>query len=236
MWKLFSIGLSGVVLFGCASQSSPIQKASEFNYEQQAISAKQAINQAPTWMFELPKNPNYIFESATSTSTDFSMADMKARTIAFSKICHVAGGKVRSQTKLFRSDSEATSNEQSELAVKSICPDVDITGVQTISLKHVAEGNRIRTYILVALPVGSNNLLKEIKDSRKRAPDAFKELDSVIEKQLSSPDTKASSSADQSKDQNFKLLDVDSADYKRRRDETLQKPGSVIGHVTVDGQ
>ena len=29
------------------------------------------------------------------------------------------------------------------------------------------------------------------------------------------------------------LLNVDNAEYKRRRDEALQKPGAVIGQVTV---
>jgi hypothetical protein len=222
-----------VALTGCGTSAPPVQPSGDaVNYSRQVSSAQQSISQAPTWMFELPKDPNYIFESATSISTDFSMADMKARTIAFSKICHVAGGKVRSQTKLFRSDNESVSTEQSEMAIRSICPDVDMTGVQTISMKHVAEGNKIRTYILVGLPVGNSNVLKDMKDSKKRVPDAFKELDSMIEKPLGALNSSASNDAGQT----LKLLDVDNNDYKRRRDETLQKPNAVVGRVTVDGQ
>lgn len=32
---------------------------------------------------------------------------------------------------------------------------------------------------------------------------------------------------------NLQLLDVDNAEYKRRRDEALQKPGAVVGRITV---
>jgi hypothetical protein len=31
----------------------------------------------------------------------------------------------------------------------------------------------------------------------------------------------------------FKLMNIDNEEYKRRRDEALQKPGAVIGQVSV---
>jgi hypothetical protein len=31
----------------------------------------------------------------------------------------------------------------------------------------------------------------------------------------------------------FKLLDVDNAEYKRRRAEALEKPGAVVGQTTL---
>jgi hypothetical protein len=46
-------------------------------------------------------------------------------------------------------------------------------------MKHVAEGNRIRTYVLVALPLGSKNIAKSTKDIGNRSGDAFKELDGI---------------------------------------------------------
>jgi aspartate 1-decarboxylase len=60
-----------------------------------------------------------------------------------------------------------------------MCPDVDITGVETVDIKHVAEGNRIRAYVLVALPIGQSNVLRSTKTAEKRAPEAFKELDTL---------------------------------------------------------
>jgi hypothetical protein len=81
--------------------------------------------------------------------------------------------------KMYRADNDAASVEQSELTVRSICPDVDITGVETIEMKHVAEGNRIRSYVLVALPLGSKNVAKSARDIQNRSGEAFKELDNI---------------------------------------------------------
>jgi hypothetical protein len=112
------------------------------------------------------------------------MADLKAKTMAYVKICTGAGGKVRSQMKMYRADTDAASVEKSELTVRSLCPDVDITGVETVEMKHVAEGNRIRTYVLVALPLGSKNIAKSTKDIQNNSGEAFKDLDGVTREQL----------------------------------------------------
>ena len=181
------------ILSACGS--SPVSKNSQtdLEYRQQAKVATQAISEAPIWMTKLPKEAGVIYENGTAISSDFSMADFKAKTMAYVKICTGAGGKVRSQMKMYRADSDAASIEQSELTVRSICPDVDITGVETVEMKHVAEGNRIRTYVLVALPMGSKNIMKSSKDLQNRSPEAFKELDSVSKEQQAAP--KAASKA-----------------------------------------
>ena len=175
------------ILSACGT--SPVSKNSQtdLEYRQQAKVATQAISEAPIWMTKLPKEAGVIYENGTAISSDFSMADLKAKTMAYVKICTGAGGKVRSQMKMYRADSDAASIEQSELTVRSICPDVDITGVETVEMKHVAEGNRIRTYVLVALPMGSKNIMKSSKDLQNRSPEAFKELDSVSKEQQLAP-------------------------------------------------
>jgi hypothetical protein len=138
-------------------------------------------------MTKLPKEAGVIYENGTAISSDFSMADLKAKTMAYVKICTGAGGKVRSQMKMYRADSDAASVEQSELTVRSLCPDGDITGVETVEMKHVAEGNRIRSYVLVALPMGSKNIMKSTKEVQNRSPEAFKELDSISKEQQAAP-------------------------------------------------
>jgi hypothetical protein len=175
------------ILSACGT--SPVSKNSQtdLEYRQQAKVATQAVSQAPIWMTKLPKEAGVIYENGTAISSDFSMADLKAKTMAYVKICTGAGGKVRSQMKMYRADSDAASIEQSELTVRSICPDVDITGVETVEMKHVAEGNRIRSYVLVALPMGSKNLMKSSKELQNRSPEAFKELDSVSKEQQAAP-------------------------------------------------
>ncbi len=170
----------GLLLSACGSNPvQQVQNQQQEDYRAQAKVAKQAISEAPDWMSKLPKESGVIYENGTAISSDFSMADLKAKTMAYVKICTGAGGKVRSQMKMYRADNDAASVEQSELTVRSLCPDVDISGVETVEMKHVAEGNRIRTYVLVALPLGSKNIAKSTKDIGNRSGDAFKELDGI---------------------------------------------------------
>ena len=203
-----------------------------------------AISQAPEWMSRLPKSANAVYESATATSGDFAMADMKAKAIAYAKICTSAGGKVRSQTKVFTQDNGTTTTEMSEMAIRSICPDIDITGVETVEMKHVADGNRIRSYVLVALPIGAANTMKSAKDASRSSKEAFKELDEITgnkpvgdaevapvatqkgpEVSVVKPDGTSGS---------LNLMQVDNEAYKQRRAEALQKPGAVVGQVSVN--
>ena len=299
---LYAVPLIGLL---SACGSSPVSKnvQTDLEYRQQAKVATQAISEAPIWMTKLPKEAGVIYENGTAISSDFSMADLKAKTMAYVKICTGAGGKVRSQMKMYRADSDAASVEQSELTVRSLCPDVDITGVETVEMKHVAEGNRIRSYVLVALPMGSKNIMKSSKEVQNRSPEAFKELDSVTKDQQAVPkaepvqsnkpapsraieqpqarapsqpaqvepiplerieaplsptstlqgippatkrdgsllesvravgnDTVVVQSADGSERQ-LGLLGAKNPEYLARRSAALQKPGAVIGQVTIE--
>lgn len=200
-----------------------------------------AISQAPEWMSKLPKAPGYIFENGTATSSDFGFADMKAKAMAYAKICTAAGGKIRQQTKIFKSDSGDVGVDQSELAIRSMCADIDITGVETVEMKHVSEGNRIRTYVLVTLPLGDKNVLKSTKDAQARAPEAFKELDEVTTGKKPAEVTPVAPAKGQEvsvvrpdgTSSTLNLMPVDNAEYKARRAEAIQKPGAVVGQVSV---
>jgi len=92
---LTACGTSGTNYSAQYSNQNPVQSS------QMAA----AVKEAPEWMSKLPKAAGYVFENGTATSTDFGFADIKAKTIAYSKICTSAGGKVRSQTKLYRADN-----------------------------------------------------------------------------------------------------------------------------------
>jgi hypothetical protein len=200
-----------------------------------------AISQAPEWMSKLPKASGYVFENGTATSSDFGFADIKAKAIAYSKICTAAGGKIRQQTKIFKSDSGDVGVDQSELAIRSMCADVDITGVETVEMKHVSEGNRIRSYVLVTLPLGDKNILKSTRDAQARAPEAFKELDEVtsgkkpVEVTPVAPQRGQEISVVQpdGSTSTLNLMPVDNAEYRARRAEAIQKPGAVVGQATI---
>ena len=241
MKTLLSVVAVAGLLSACGSTQPYATRADIYPSGPTPAQQKSAIEQAPEWMSKLPKAPGYIFENGTATSSDFGFADIKAKAMAYAKICTAAGGKIRQQTKIFKSDSGDTSVDHSELAIRSMCADVDITGVETVEMKHVSEGNRIRTYVLVTLPLGDKNVLKTTRDAQARAPEAFKELDEVTsgkkpvevapvapqkgnEVSVAQPDGTTST---------LNLMPVENAEYKALRDEALKKPGAVIGQVSI---
>jgi hypothetical protein len=95
-----------------------------------------------------------------------------------------AGGRVDQQTKIYRLDSDRASTEHSELAIRSFCPGVDISGVEMVETKMISEGGQFRTYVLVALPTGDANAIQKFRAEQQqrrlaetRSREAFKEMD-----------------------------------------------------------
>jgi hypothetical protein len=176
-----------VVAIMAACSSAPKETFERRAYDEdrrQEKNAERAIDQAPKWMTELPKSASAVYQNGTAISPDMSMSANKAKTVAFGKICMSAGGKVNQQSKVYRTDSDNASTEFSELAIKSFCPNVDITGVEIVESKMIAEGGRFRTYVLVALPTGAANPMARERDAREqrrvaesRSREAFKEIE-----------------------------------------------------------
>ena len=183
MKKVLAI-LPLVALVACGATKDPYeQRAAEAESKREA-QVERALSKAPKWMAEVPTSLNAVYANGTAVSSDMSMADYKAKLFAYGKICMAAGGQVSQQARTFMQDSANSGVENSELAIKSMCPGVDITGVETKEIKRIAEGSRYRTYVLVALPMGDANALQKRKDAirsqeraEKRSVEAFKELD-----------------------------------------------------------
>jgi hypothetical protein len=223
--KKIAVVLSvAAILSACSSTKDVYTQRVVQEQERQDLAAERAVDKAPEWMTKLPKSANAVYENGTAVAKDFAIADMMAKTFAYAKICTAAGGTIRQQTKMFGTENGTSM----EMAVRSICKDIDITGVETVDMKHISENGQYRTYALVALPIGNANTLKKEADERaqregmrRNASDAFKELDSIVD---GKPTTKT---------ETLQLLDVDNAAYKAKRDETLQKPNAVIGQTTI---
>ncbi len=230
MKKLVVVMAMAGVLTACGSAKKQYSNFDEQNQRQEKY-VTQAIDRAPEWMTKLPKSENAVYQSADESGASMSSAKMFAEAKAYAKICTAAGGTVRSQTKFFETDNGSSSSRSSEIAIRSICPDVDITGVQTVDVVFLREGPRVRAMVLVALPIGSANVLKSEKEAKQRAPDAFRELDEVVEgkKPVSNNDQtlilKPAADA--------KLLDIRNPEAIAARNEALKKPGAVVGQVTV---
>lgn len=173
-------------LAACSTTSDHFGKRAEAEQERRDKAAERAVENAPKWMTELPKSTSAIYQNGTAVSSDMGMSVSKAKTMAFAKICMAAGGRVSQQSKIFRMDSENSSTEQSELAIKSFCPGVDISGVEVVESRMMAESGRFRTYVLVALPTGDANAVQKRNDqlkqqglAEKRKQEAFAEMDKV---------------------------------------------------------
>jgi hypothetical protein len=150
---------------------------------------ERSIAQAPKWMTDLPTSDNAVYANGSAVSTDMSMADYKAKLFAYGKICMAAGGRVNQQSHVFMQDTAEASHETSELAIRAMCPSVDITGTEIKEVKRISEGGRFRTYVLLALPTGDANQLRMRKDqlalkqrAEKRQAEVFKEMDQNAEK------------------------------------------------------
>ena len=216
-----------------AQTAQPVQPVANTYVAPQEIAAKRAVDAMPEWFMNLPKSDTKIYAVGDGVSGSMSGALSNARANAFEGICQAAGGKVRSQTKVFRQDTESSSTSVTTTAIRNICPDVDVTGSVVEGNKIIQEGNRFRAYILVALPIGESNVLARTKQADKIQEKAlgarereFKELDRIVDGEKADPQP-------QSKVEGINLLDVDNKDYKVRRDAALQKDGAVIGQIVV---
>jgi hypothetical protein len=173
------------ILAACSSAPKDTYERRAYDErERQEKLADRAIDKAPKWMMELPQSKSAIYQNGSATSYDMSMSLNKAKTIAFGKICMSAGGRVDQQSKLYRLDSANASTENSELAIKSFCPNVDISGVEMVETKMISEGGQFRSYVLIVLPTGDANAIQKFRaeqDQRRvaesRSREAFKEME-----------------------------------------------------------
>ena len=165
MKKVVALAALAALVTGCSSTlSNKFEARAEFEKERRQAAIERSINEAPDWFTEIPANSDaVVYGTGTATSGDYNMAIGVARTNAFESICMAAGGAVKSQTKVYRSDTASKSSALNTTAIKSLCPSVDITGAEVENKKIVAEDGRYRAYVRVALPMGDANVMKRTK-------------------------------------------------------------------------
>jgi hypothetical protein len=187
MKKVFAILAVAAAVSACTTTpTDTYDKRVDAERVRRETAVEKSVERTPKWMTDLPVSTSAVYANGSAVSQDMSMADYKAKLFAYGKICMAAGGKVSQQSKVFLLDNSSASYETSEVAIRGVCPDVDITGVETKEVKRIAEGTRFRSYVLVALPTGDANVLKKQKDQTRlqsqaagRSRQAFEELDAV---------------------------------------------------------
>ena len=234
MKKAFIVLPLVAALAACSTTSSnTFDKRADAERERQEKYVERSLDKAPKWMTELPESKSAIYAAGSAVSGDLGMADEKAKLFALGKICTTSGGTVDKRSKMYRLDTEKASGERSELAIQSACKQVDVTGVQVMEIKRVSEGTRYRSYVLIALPFGDANVIRSEKDSRELQRSIENKSDKVFKEMNGAEVTPVTPSSVTATPGEFKLMSVDNEDYKRRRDEALQKPGAVVGQVSV---
>ena len=213
---------------------APVKAQAAVQATPQVASVQAAMDAIPDWFVEVPRVDGVIHSVGDGVSSSMSGALSNARANAYEGICQSAGGTVRSQTKVYRQDTEASSTSMTTTAIRNLCPDVDVTGAVVEKRKIIQDGTRFRAFVLVGLPMGEKNTLARQKHADRvseraagNAQKEFKELDDLVEK------GKTSTAEPQSKVETINLLPVDNVEYKQRRDAALQKEGAVIGQTTL---
>lgn len=162
---LAAIVVAIAALTGCSS--TPPTRAE--------ASAKLVEKVAPEWFMEVPKTGAAFKAVGDGASGSISGAISNARANAFEGICQAAGGTVRSQTKIFRQDTESNSQSMSTTAIRNFCPDVDVSGAVVEKQSVVRDGERFHAFVLVSLDKGAINA----KTTKTNATSEFADLDKV---------------------------------------------------------
>jgi len=211
------------------------------------------VTPAPTWFVNLPEDTtDMMFAAGTATSTDEQMAYDKARMSAERKLVENMYSRVQTQTKSYRADRGDAMIENFQQVTRKNARG-ELSGAQRVDSRATFDGRIYKVYVLVRLPLGTNNVIQNRRDQARaqreadissRAAEQDMDRNESAERgiQRENDDDLTRRLAPQSKvvpvtksvdTGTIQLLDVDNAEYKRRRDEALSKPNAVIGQTVL---
>jgi hypothetical protein len=185
----------------------------------------------PPWYIKAPApTDEYFFVTGTGVSTDLSMSRTKAMLDAQVQLADKLNGMIDAVVRQSKKDSAGTvTNDFTSSAVRKRIIETSITGHTLEDSKVQAENRGYRTFVLVRYPIGdANRLMKEKLQRETQRNDNDESVDKELSQSTPAPVTVGKAQPAQ-----IQLLDVDNAEYKKRRDEALQKPGAVVGQATL---
>jgi hypothetical protein len=204
----------------------------------------------PPWYIKAPASTDdYVYVTGTAVSSDLSMSRAKAMLDAQQQLAAKINGVIDSTMRQSRKDSAGTvATDYTSLMIRKNIIETSIAGHHLEDSRVQAENRGYRTFVLVRYPVGDAN--RFLKKSVAKM-DQDKEIDKELSRSQATPQatppavsqsspavvvTPVPASAVESKAvpvSELKLMEVDNEEYKKRRAEALQKPGAVIGNVTL---
>jgi hypothetical protein len=260
--KLAILALAAVTLVGCASkQTAPVVETIAAPVA--APAAIRSNTGAPEWFVRVPESTEtMVYGAGTAVSSDEQMAYDKARLFAERKLVEQAHAVITTQTKSFQNDTGVDLQTRFETVTRKNAQG-QIVGVQQVDSQADFDGRQYKVYVLIRLPLGEANTQRAAQDRAQsqreaefRARRAEQEMDrnqtqlqqnrAEQDRQMQRELGPASLAPNESfvlpegatpipvqRVESIQLLDVDNEEYRQRRDETLQRPGAVIGHITV---
>jgi hypothetical protein len=258
--KLAILAIAAVTLVGCASNPSttaPVAAATPAPAV--AAVAPRPSTGAPEWFVRLPaSSETMVYGAGTAVSTDEQMAYDKARLFAERKLVEQAHAVITTQTRTFQNDTGTDLQTRFETVTRKNAQG-QIVGVQQVDSQATFDGRQYKVYVLIQLPLGEANTQKAAqnraqsqREAELRARRAEQEMDrnqGALQKQQEEQDARMREDLgpqsltpgeafvrpvpNTNTSPTVQLLDVDNEEYRQRRDAALQKPGAVIGHITV---
>jgi hypothetical protein len=209
--------------------------------------------QAPAWFVNLPPDTaDMTFAVGTATSTDEQMAYDKARMTAERKLVEQMYSRITTQTNSYKADRGSATIENYQQVTRKNA-NGELSGAQRVDSQATFDGQYYKVYVLLRLPTGTNNMMQTRRDQQRLQREAEirgraaeqnmdaneardqkreQDADSVLERRVA-PQSKVTPVTVPTTSGEIKLMDVDNAEYKQKREEALAKPGAVIGQTTV---
>ena len=210
---------------------------------------------APTWFVNIPPDTaDMTFAVGTATSGDEQMAYDKARMAAERKLVEQMYSRITTQTNSFRADRGQAMIENYQQVTRKNARG-ELSGAQRVDSQAHFDGQFYKVYVLLRLPMGLNNAHQVRRDQQRldreaevrgraaerdmdrneaaeqdREGQAQRDLERRLQPQSNAAPPVRTVPTAQGE---FRLLDVDNAEYQQRRAEALQKPGAVVGQMTV---
>ena len=236
--------------------AQPVQAAQPVHAYALPAQPVRTVAPAPAWFVRLPESTNeMVFAAGTASSTDEQMAYNKARMFAEQKLVEQTRSVIQSQTKSYRNDTGSAMIESFETVLRKNA-NGELIGAQRVDSHATFDGRQYKVYVLLRLPLGDANVMAKERETAKlrreadlRGARAQQDLDRAAETERNNqerqdqklrrelgpeqPQSQVTPVVVPSAPNSITLLNVDNEEYKKKRDEALQKPGAVIGQTTL---
>lgn len=239
MKHLIIVGALVSLVAGCSSTGPVADKGQTIQ-----TTGGVAINM-PSWYVKppAPTDDNMWFVG-TATSSDLAMSREKALLDAQLKLADTLNGVANALIKQQKNDNAGSVvNDKTSVTVKKVIANTSLTGYTIEDTTILPENRNYRTFVLLRYPLGdTNRLLKEKlqrENQNSTSDDANqRELDKEIAPKPVAitpvPGNTVAVVAPDGALSTLNLMPVDNAEYKAKRAEALQKPGAVVGQLSVN--